>query len=103
MSERHKYDVRKPEFFDDDQRCGGKKPSCPPVHDCCPQMPGTLIRINIPAGAVINLLNLIEVASPSGICLIVRLPLLGGSCGDNSWKGIFDAVRSAGGSVEYVK
>ena len=43
----------------------------------CPQKPGTLIRIFIPAGAVINLLNIIEVSSPSGICLIIRI-LLGG-------------------------
>ena len=42
----------------------------------CPQKPGTLIRIFIPAGAEINLLNLIEVSSPSGICLIIRIPLL---------------------------
>lgn len=47
----------------------------------CPQLPGTIIRINIPAGAVINLLNLIEVSSPGGICLIVRIPLFGGAVG----------------------
>ncbi len=46
------------------------KPQCGPL-------PGTLLRAIVPPGAVINLLNLIEVASPSGICLIVRLPFLG--------------------------
>lgn len=46
------------------------KPQCGPL-------PGTLLRAFVPPGAVINLLNLIEVASPSGICLIVRLPFLG--------------------------
>lgn len=34
--------------------------------DSCPQLPGTILRIKIPAGAVINLLNLIEITSPSG-------------------------------------
>jgi len=43
----------------------------------CGPLPGTLLRVFVPPGAVINLLNLIEVASPSGICLIVRLPFLG--------------------------
>ena len=46
---------------------------------CCPKcgpLPGTLLRAFVPPGAAINLLNLIEVASPSGICLIVRLPFL---------------------------
>lgn len=64
----------------------------------CPQLPGTLVRINIPAGAVINLLNIIEITSPAGICLIVRLPFLGGSCGN-----ILDAIKKAGGTVEFVK
>ena len=66
----------------------------------CAQLPGTLIRIFIPAGAVINLLNLIEIASPSGICLIVRIPLLAGTSG---LQGILDTIRSAGGSVEILK
>lgn len=37
----------------------------------CGPLPRTLVRIFIPPGAVINLLNLIEVASPSGVCLIM--------------------------------
>ncbi|GAB6181478.1 hypothetical protein JCM14036_27970 [Desulfotomaculum defluvii] len=99
MSDR-KYDVKKPDFFDHEDFFEDRK-TFPPV-DGCPQLPGTLIRINIPAGAVINLLNLIEVASPSGICLIVRLPILG-KHKNNSLKDMFDAIRSAGGSVEFVK
>jgi len=46
-------------------------------HPKCGPLPGTLLRAFVPPGAVINLLNLIEVASPSGICLIIRLPFLG--------------------------
>ncbi len=68
----------------------------------CPQLPGTLLRIFIPAGAVINLLNLIEVTSPSGICLIIRLPILG----DNHFGGLsslINTVKQAGGTVEVVR
>ena len=66
----------------------------------CPQLPGTLVRVFIPAGAVINLLNLIEVSSPSGICLILRIPALGGSGATLST--LMDSVKQAGGSVEFM-
>ncbi|MCC5910392.1 MAG: hypothetical protein JJT76_08150 [Clostridiaceae bacterium] len=68
----------------------------------CPQLPGTILRINIPAGAVINLLNLIEITSPSGICLIVRLPILG-SGGKNIFSTLTTAVKEAGGTIEFVQ
>jgi len=67
----------------------------------CEQQPGTILRIFIPAGAVINLLNLIEVSSPSGICLIIRIPLLGGN-GGFSLEGLFNAIKQAGGTVEFI-
>ncbi|WP_243109362.1 hypothetical protein [Anaerophilus nitritogenes] len=36
-----------------------------------PNLPGTVLRINnIPTDTVVNLINLIEITSPSGICLI---------------------------------
>lgn len=72
--------------------------------DPCPQLPGTILRIFIPAGAVINLLNLIEVTTPSGICLIVRLPLLAGADKHRilSIDTIKDAIEKAGGTVEFV-
>jgi len=62
----------------------------------CKAQPGTVLRINIPAGAVINLLNLIEVSSPSGVCLIVRIPLLAGAF---SLENIKAAIENAGGSI----
>ncbi len=65
--------------------------------DGCPQLPGTILRINIPAGAVINLLNLIEITSPSGICLIIRIPALGGALNLGT---LTNAIRQAGGSIE---
>ncbi|MBS4538426.1 hypothetical protein GOQ27_08110 [Clostridium sp. D2Q-11] len=64
----------------------------------CPQLPGTVLRISIPPGAEINLLNLIELTSPGGICLIIRLPILGGTLGLDS---IRNAIEEAGGSVEF--
>lgn len=75
----------------------GCKPPIP--KDGCPQLPGTLLRINIPAGAVINLLNLIEITSPSGICLIIRIPALGGPL---SLGTLTNAIKQAGGTVEYL-
>lgn len=71
------------------------------VPDKCPQLPGTILRINIPAGAVINLLNLIEITSPSGICLIVRIPLLSGNL--LSVNTITDAIKKAGGTIEFIR
>ncbi|SHI08295.1 hypothetical protein [Desulfosporosinus lacus] len=74
-----------------------------PVIPQCGQLPGTLLRIFIPPGAVINLLNLVEVASPSGICLIIRLPFLGGGSGNTmNLDSIVSAVQSAGGRVEFA-
>ncbi|AFQ42840.1 hypothetical protein [Desulfosporosinus meridiei] len=68
----------------------------------CGPLPGTVLRISIPPGTVINLLNLVEVASPSGICFIIRLPFL--DCGSGnamSLDSIVNAVQSAGGRVEF--
>ncbi|TYQ14705.1 UNVERIFIED_CONTAM: hypothetical protein Cloal_1069 [Acetivibrio alkalicellulosi] len=76
------------------------KPTPPvPTKKFCPQLPGTVLRISIPPGAVINLLNLIEVTSPGGICLIIRLPFIGG---EKKLGGLFDSIRDAGGSIEVV-
>jgi hypothetical protein len=73
----------------DDNDCH-KHHECHEHHEChpdprpcreeCRQVAGTVFRINIPAGAEINILNLVELASPSGICLILRLPFLAGEC-----------------------
>ncbi|AQS59875.1 hypothetical protein [Desulforamulus ferrireducens] len=79
-----------------ERKCGGFAPQ---KGSACPQLPGTLIRVFIPAGAAINL-GLVEIASPSGICLIVRIPLLGGL--DNNFGGLMDSLRKAGAKVEVV-
>ncbi|QGG48443.1 hypothetical protein [Heliorestis convoluta] len=67
----------------------------------CPKLPGTLLRIFIPAGAVINLLFL-EVSSPAGICLLVRIPALGNLFGHNDVNNLVDQIRKAGGTVQVV-
>lgn len=72
----------------------------------CPQLPGTVIRLYIPAGATFNVLNLVEITSPSGICLILRLPFLGGSLDDNTIAGIqplIQAVQNAGGTFQVIE
>ncbi|MCX8130952.1 MAG: hypothetical protein N3I35_12750 [Clostridia bacterium] len=76
------------------------KENCNTHSQPCPQLPGTVLRIFIPAGAVINLLNLIELSSPSGICVIIRLPFLGGKCSGVDLMGIMNSIRSVGGTVE---
>ncbi len=68
----------------------------------CPQKKGTILRIFIPPGAEINLLDIIEVASPGGICIIVRLPFLENICGKNNVASIFDSIKRAGGRVEFL-
>lgn len=64
----------------------------------CPEPPGTILRIAIPAGAAIRL-GFIEVKSPSGICIIVRLTksLLGEKKGISD---VMDALKKCGASVE---
>lgn len=83
-----------------DHGCSGKQ------KEPCPQLGGTILRIFIPAGAVINLLNLIELTSPSGIYLIIRLPFLAKKslhdCSVSDLAGIFDSIKRAGGTVEFV-
>lgn len=76
---------------------------CPtgPKKDAYPQLPGTVLRVFIPAGAVINLLNLIELTSPTGICLIVRLPFLGGKCEKTgALSSLLDSLKAAGAKIE---
>lgn len=83
--------------------CGGsgKKPS--PKPDPCPQLPGTVLRVFIPAGAVINVLGIVEVTSPSGICFIIRLPFFDKiDKAHNGFGPLFDSIKQAGGTVEVV-
>lgn len=70
-----------------------------PVHPAPAPAAGTILRIHIPAGAVINLLNVAEVSSPHGISLIVRLPFLGGT---GNFSSFVSAIQEAGGTVEQL-
>lgn len=71
------------------------------IRNVCPRKKGTVLRIFIPAGAEINLLDLIEIASPGGICITVRLPFLKKFC-SNDLAGVFDSIKRAGGRIEYL-
>jgi len=72
------------------------------VHDPCPQKKGTILRIFIPAGAEINLLNLLEISSPGGICIIIRLPFLKRLFSANDLAELFEEIKRAGGRIEFV-
>ena len=76
-----------------------RQESCKETRKCGPLPGTTLLRINIPAGAVIQLLFL-EITSPTGICLIIRIPPL--FCNSQSFLPLMDAIRNAGGSIEFV-
>lgn len=39
----------------------------------CPQLSGTIFRLYVPPGFVINIFNTIEISSAAGICINVRL------------------------------
>lgn len=73
------------------------------------QQTGTLLQVHLPAGSLLNLGNLLEVATPEEICLLVRIPALDSAALAN-WleairasggaQNILDAIRQAGGTVE---
>jgi hypothetical protein len=75
--------------------------------DQCKKPCGTVFRVFIPAGASIELLNLVELTSPSGICLIVRLPFLCKECKEckphHDYNSLFDTIKSLGGTIEAVE
>ncbi|NLM10772.1 MAG: hypothetical protein GX213_08380, partial [Clostridiaceae bacterium] len=70
--------------------------------DNCPQKRGTILRIFIPAGAEINVLNLLEISSPGGICIIVRLPFLKRFFSGNDIADLFDEIKRAGGRIDFI-
>jgi hypothetical protein len=82
-----------------DRNIAGCRPHPTPQPTPCPKPCGTVLQICIPAGAVIRILNLFEISSPTGINLVVRIPFL---CGRAGLATIIDTVKSAGGSVEVL-
>ena len=78
-------------------------PNCiQPKEKFCPPEKGTIIRIAIAPQTTINLLGLLELTSPSGICLLVNLPFLSKKCGHDV-KSIIESFRDAGGKIEVVE
>ena len=67
-------------------------------HDQCPREPGTIIRIYFPPNTAIEL-GPIRISSPSGICLIVSIPILDNLTGLNL-ETIAAAIEEAGGTIE---
>jgi len=82
----------------ENQNIGGYRPN-PNPQPTCPNPCGTVLRICIPAGGVISILNLFEISSPNGINLIVRIPLF---CGKAGLASIMETIKTAGGSVEVL-
>jgi hypothetical protein len=104
------------------EKCG-----CKSKYGCKP-LPGTIFRLYLPPGTVINFLNLFELVSPTGICLIIRLPFLCDHKDQESLTTLIDSiqktiqtppttveglwdmmktllasVKEAGGAIEFVK
>ncbi|MEG0773717.1 MAG: hypothetical protein RR409_10325 [Clostridium sp.] len=59
------------------------------------------MQVNIPVGLSVNIGDLLELSSPSGICLIVKSPLLEAK-NNLSLSGIIDGIRKAGIKVETI-
>jgi hypothetical protein len=64
-------------------------------------VPGTILRIFLPAGTAVNLLNLMEINSPKDVSLIVRIPLPGSSM-NPVVATIIESFRQAGATVEVI-
>ncbi len=68
---------------------------------------GTLMRVSIPAGTSVNFRDLVEVLSPTGMSVVVRVPLIS-SIATNGFKlptlkTFADAIKTAGGTIELLK
>lgn len=81
------------------RHCGNDDVMYPVPYPGMATPPGTVLKVYIPPGAVINLLNLFEVASPQGISLLVRVPFLGGTMG---LENVMGSIMNAGGMVQPV-
>lgn len=81
-------------------------PPPPAARHASPHIPGTLLRISVPAGTTVNILNLLEIMSPKGISIVVRLPLLSGLTPHGlkppTLQSIVDAIKAVGGTVELL-
>lgn len=63
--------------------------------------PGTIVQVNIPAGLSVNIGALLELSSPSGICLIVKSPLLEANNNFNL-ATVIESLKKAGITVEAI-
>lgn len=58
---------------------------------------GIMVKVTLPPGAVVKYSKLVEVRAPQGTSLIIKTPFAG-----KAVEGFFDAIRQAGGTVEYI-
>lgn len=70
-------------------------------------LPGTVLRISVPEGTALNFLDFVEVVSPGGMGLIVRFPFLSGLTRSgtplsSAFSGILNAIKAAGGTIEFL-
>lgn len=70
-------------------------------------LPGTVLRISVPEGTALNFLDFVEVVSPGGMGLLVRFPFLsgltpGGISLNSAFSGILNAIKAAGGTIEFL-
>ncbi|MGI5839945.1 MAG: hypothetical protein ACOX8W_09830 [bacterium] len=76
-----------------------KTRSAPPPNGSCRQQPGVLLRVTVPAGAVVKMADNAEMSAPGGINLLLRLPSLGDS---SAFSPLIAAIRQVGGTIETV-
>jgi hypothetical protein len=67
----------------------------------CSDKKGTLIRLYIAPRSTIEFLGLLEITSPSGMCLLVSSPLLA-ERGELNLLGILDELKKSGWKIEIV-
>ncbi|MCX8130951.1 MAG: hypothetical protein N3I35_12745 [Clostridia bacterium] len=65
---------------------------------------GSVLHISLPAGTEVELLNIIELISPSGVSLEARLPFIEGGgfskLVSSELSKIINSIQEAGGTVE---
>jgi hypothetical protein len=70
------------------------------------QLPGTILSFYVPVGAAVTFANLMELTTPSGICIALRLPFLSSLVPSGtglSLISLLNTLKAAGGSIELLK
>jgi len=62
--------------------------------------PKAAVRLSFPPGNGFKLLNMAEISAPGGVTVVLKLPF---SMSESGLSKIAESVRSAGGTVEFIK